>query len=306
MRSLSRRDFCGAVTVSAALGLPVLRPRVARAQSQRDLIRRGDVHVRTISGRNVVALAAADGALLVDGGPASEAAAILDWASTLPSAGTVRTLFNTCWHPEHTGLNATLGEAGATIIAHENTRLWLTAEVTWPWNGQRFSPLPEVARPNKTFYHREQLSVGGEQVEYGHVRACPHTDGDAYVFFPKANVLAVGDAVSSQGWPFIDWWTGGWIGGIVGGLETLLSVANAETLIVPGRGPLLSYAELKAQHQMYDVIYERLATLLYSGRGPDEAVAALPTQEFDAKMGQSDEFVRVAFRSLWGYLAPDA
>ncbi len=68
----------------------------------------------------------------------------------------------------------------------------------------------------------------------------------------------------------------------------------------------MSYAELKAQHEMYGQIFERLAKTLYSGGGPDEAVAAKPTQEFEAKMGPSEPFVRRAFESLWAYLSPDA
>ena len=56
-----------------------------------------------------------------------------------------------------------------------------------------------------------------------------------YVYFPKQNVLAVGDAVSGQGWPVVDWWSGGWIGGIVGGLKRLQTVADKDTRIVPAR-----------------------------------------------------------------------
>ena len=127
-----------------------------------------------------------------------------------------------------------------------------------------------------------------------------------YVYFPKQNVLAVGDVVSNQGWPVVDWATGGWIGGMVGGLQRLLTLANAETRIVPGRGPVLGLAELKAQADMYATIYDRLTTLLNKGRGPTEAVAARPTKEFDERMGNPDEFVRRAFESLWAYLSPDA
>jgi glyoxylase-like metal-dependent hydrolase (beta-lactamase superfamily II) len=247
------------------------------------------------------------GVVLVNGNSANHATTLLEKIAGLSGNRDIQTLFNTCWHSEQTGLNEALGRVGATIIAHENTRLWLTQDVTWPWDGQSFSALPEPARPNKTFYGKESLTVDRRQrIEYGHVRACPHTDGDCYVFFVDANVLAVGEAVSGVGWPSIDWWTGGWIGGIVGGLESLLVVADEQTRIVPARGPLLRRADLQAQYEMYNVIYERLATHLNGGRGPEEAVAAHPTREFDGKMGPSDEFVRRAFRSLWGYLAPDA
>jgi len=263
-----------------------------------------DLYILTIPGEaNVLAQTGADGVLLVDGASAAGSAALMKAVAALPGAGPVRTLFNTHWHPEQTGSNETLGKAGATIIAHENTRLWLTTDVTWPWNGQRFTRLPKVAQPNKTFYQTGALDSG---IRYGYIPDAAHTDGDLYVFFPQQNVLAVGDAVSGQGWPVVDWVTGGWIGGIVGALQRLQTVANEDTRIIPGRGPVLRLSDLKSQYDMYATIYERLTTLLNKGRGPSEAVAAKPTKEFDEKMGNPDEFVRRAFESLWGYLSPDA
>jgi len=241
--------------------------------------------------------------VLVDGGSAATSEAILKAVAGLPGAGPVRTLFNTHWHPEQTGSNQTLAAAGAQIIAQENTRLWLTTDVKWPWNGQTFKRLPKAAQPNKTFYTSGTLEPG---VRYGYVPDCAHTDGDLYVYFERQNVLAVGDVVSGQGWPTVDYITGGWIGGMVGGVQRLLTVANEQTRIVPAHGPVLTMADLKTQAAMYATIYERLSTLLNRGRGPSEAVAAKPTKEFDAQMGNPDEFVRRAFESLWAYLSPDA
>jgi cyclase len=93
---------------------------------------------------------------------------------------------------------------------------------------------------------------------------------------------------------------------MVGALQRMQTLATADTRIVPGRGPVLTLADLKTQYAMYGTIYERLTQLLNKGRGPGEAVAARPTKEFDDKMGNPDEFVRRAFESLWGYLSPDA
>jgi hypothetical protein len=179
----------------------------------------------------------------------------------------------------------------------------MTTDVIWPWNGQRFKRLPKVAQPNKSFYTTGKLESG---VRYGYIPDAAHTDGDLYVHFPKQNVLVVGDAVSGQGWPIVDWVTGGWIGGIVGGLQRLQTLADADTRIVPARGPVLTLADLKVQYEMYGAIYDRLTQLLNRGRGPNEAVAAKPTKEFDAQMGDPNEFVRRAFESLWAYLSPDA
>jgi len=262
-----------------------------------------DLFLVTVSGTNVLARSAAGGLVLVDGGSAATSDAVLKAVAGLPGGGPVRTLFNTHWHPDQTGSNATLGKAGAQIIAQENTRLWLTTDVTWPWTGQTFKRLPKVAQPNKTFYTSATLEPG---VRYGYLPDCAHTDGDLYVHFERQNVLAVGDVVSGQSWPTVDYITGGWIGGMVGGTQRLLSIANEQTRIVPARGAVLSFADLKAQASMYATIYERLSTMLNKGRGPSEAVAARPTKEFDAQMGNSDEFVRRAFESLWAYLSPDA
>jgi cyclase len=266
-----------------------------------------DLFVITIPGEaNVVAHTSASGVLLVDGGSAKASEALIKAVAALPAGGAVHTLFNTHWHPEQTGLNEQLGKAGKTIIAHENTRLWLTTDVTWTWNGQRFKRLPKIAQPNKTFYTTGKLESPVDGVAYGRIPDAAHTDGDMYVYFPKQNVLAVGDVMSGDGWPVVDWATGGWIGGIAGAMQRLQTLVNEQTRIVPARGRVLGAADLKAQAQMYATIYDRLTTLLNKGRGPAEAVAANPTKEFDAQMGNPDEFVRRSFESLWAYLSPDA
>jgi cyclase len=276
-----------------------------------------DLFVLRIPGQaNILARTSAEGVLLVDGGSAAATDALMSAVASLPGGGPVHTIFNTHWHPEQTGANERLGQAGATIVAHENTRLWLAADVTWPWSGQRFTRLPKIAQPTQTFYDngmplpRSTASVPQPRrelgVRYGYIPDAAHTDGDLYVFFPEQNVLAVGDVISGEGWPVVDWATGGWIGGIVGALQRLQTLANTETRIVPGRGPVLSLADVKAQSDMYGTIYDRLSQLLNKGRGPSEAVAAQPAKEFDAKMGNPDEFVRRSFESLWAYLSPDA
>jgi glyoxylase-like metal-dependent hydrolase (beta-lactamase superfamily II) len=263
-----------------------------------------DLFIIRIPGEaNVVAQTSRDGVLLVDGASARGSAALMSAVAALPGSGPVHTLFNTHWHPEQVGSNDVVGKAGKTIIAHENTRLWLTTDVKWPWNGQQFKRLPKAAQPNKTFYEKDALPSG---IRYGYIPDAAHTDGDLYVLFPQQNVLAVGDAVSGEGWPVVDYITGGWIGGIVGALGRLQTLADDQTRIVPARGPVLKLSDLKSQYEMYGTIYDRLTQLLNKGRGPGEAVAAKPTKEFDALMGNPDEFVRRAFESLWAYLSPDA
>ena len=307
----TRRQILKAAIGGAAglvLGAPVrgLAASAAQAASGTAATQQlsDDLFVVTLPGEaNVIAHTTRGGVLLVDGGSAAASDALMKAVTALPGGGPAHTIFNTHWHPEQTGSNEVLGKAGKTIIAQENTKLWLTTDVTWSWNGKHFKRLPKIAQPNKTFYTTGKLESG---IQYGHIPDAAHTDGDLYVYFPQQNVLVVGDVVSGQGWPVVDWQTGGWIGGIVGGLQRLQTIANAETRIVPGRGLVLSLADIKKQTEMYGEIYNRLSQMLNKGRGPSEAVEARPTKEFDAQMGNGDEFVRRSFESLWAYLSPDA
>src|SRR5579863_9950968 len=240
----TRRTFLKAAGVMS-LGAPCAfaqTPKITTAQLGDNLYLLGG------AGANVIARTGADGVVMVDGGLAQNAAALAQAVAALPNSGPVRTLFNTHWHPEQTGSNEKLGSAGATIIAQENTRLWLQQNITWPWNGQKFKKLAKAAQPNKTFYDKGALESG---IQYGYISDAAHTDGDLYVYFPQQNVLAVGDAAYGQGWPVVDWWTGGWIGGIVGGLQRIQTVAKRDTKIVPAVGPVLSFADITAQIDMY-------------------------------------------------------
>jgi glyoxylase-like metal-dependent hydrolase (beta-lactamase superfamily II) len=272
-------------------------PKITSAQLAENIFLLGG------AGENVIAHTGADGVVLVDGGLAQNADVLAQAVAALPGSGKIHTLFNTHWHPEQTGSNEKLGTAGTTIIAQENTRLWLQQNVTWPWNGQKFKKLAKIAQPNKTFYDKGALDSG---IRYGYISDAAHTDGDLYVYFPQQNILAVGDAAYGQGWPVVDWWTGGWIGGIVGGLQRIQTVANKDTKIVPAHGPVLSFTDIAAQIDMYGTIYDRLNQMLNKGHSPAEGVEAKPAKEYEAKMGNPDEFIRRSFESLWAYLSPDA
>ena len=293
----TRREILKTALAGAA-GL-VLRARVSAESS--DALRLSDeLFVVKIPGEaNVIAQTSRDGVLLVDGASAGASDALMKAISGLPGAGPVHTIFNTHWHAEQTGSNEPLGKAGKRIIAHENTRLWLAADVMWPWNGRRFKRVEKIAQPNKTFYTTGELDSG---VRYGYIPDAAHTDGDLYVHFPKQNVLAVGDAVSGEGWPVVDYATGGWIGGIVGALQRLQTIATADTRIVPACGPVLGLADLRKQYEMYVTIFDRLSTLLNRGRGPAEAVAAKPTKEFDEKWGDPKLFIYNAYPGLWDHV----
>lgn len=256
------------------------------------------------AGCNVVAARGSEGLAVVDGGLEARSAELLSLVLQEMAASKVDVLFNTHWHPERVGLNASLGAAGAKIIAHENTRLWLSTPISRPWDEKPFMPLAATAQPSDTFYTKAELAFGNQPARYGYMLQS-HTDGDMYVFFPEENVLVTGGVLNADGWSLIDWWTGGWILGLVDGLDVLIGVANDATKIVPGSGQLLTKADLVAQRDMYLIIYERLMKLFFAARSPAEAVAAMPTAEFRGDWGDPARFVTLAFQSLWGQLTPD-
>lgn len=300
----TRRAFVkAALGTTAALSLSA--PSLGRDKQSLQLMPLNDrLAVITGAGANVVAARGAEGLLLVDGGLAEHAAALHRLLLKELSAKRVHTLVNTHWHPEQTGANERLGKAGARIFAHENTRLWLGYANEVPGGGT-WGPLPAKALPNETTYGDGKLAFADEQLEYGYLLQA-HTDGDLYVFFPQSDVLVAGGVVSGEGWPVIDYRTGGWIGGLVEGLKTLIARSGADTRIVPANGPLLTRADLETQQKMYATIFDRLGKLMRKGLGPDEAIETGPAREFEARWGDSRAFLHRAFRSMWGHFAPDA
>lgn len=265
--------------------------------------------VKLISGgdANVVAFGSPEGLLLLDGGPKAQSAALLKEALKATGTKKLHTLFNSHWHPEQTGLNEAAGKAGATIVAHENTKLWLKRRITTEWLPEKgFGPLPAPAIPTKSFYTREEMPFGGETLAYGHLGQA-HTDGDLYVHFQKANVLFGGGVVAAQNaWPLLDWQTGGWIGGLVGAQDRLIKACNDGTKIVGSNGGVIDLAALKTQREMFMTVFDRTVKALVKGLGPDEAYATEPAKEFESRMGDSRAFVIASFKSLWGHYAPDA
>ena len=243
--------------------------------------------------------------LVVDGGLRDKARDLRRAIERNMDSRKFATLLNTHWHPQQTGLNEELGNRKTRIFAHENTRQWESVSVKRLWQDFTIPPLPASALPTETFYNYGDFKHGDDKVEYGYLRQA-HTDGDMYVFLPADNVLHAGGVIASDGWPFMDWWTGGWIGGVVDAIETMLSVSNDETRIIPATGPVISKAELKDMRDMYDKIFTRVRTSFVQANTAEQTVASKPAGEWEDKYGSADEFIRLSHWSLIPHLTPDA
>jgi cyclase len=309
MNSCSRRRFIGTVLASAA-GASLCTTNVVWGRESADRIATtalaDNFFLLTGAGANVVAMRAPGGLVLVDGGFEKNATELEKAALKATGAGRVQTLFNTHWHPEQTGSNDRLGKSGAKIIAHENTKLWLTRKIIVDWRPGVYGPFPARALPTETFFSKSvKLTVAEEPVEYGYMPQA-HTDGDIYVLFRKANILVAGGVASADRWPVLDYQTGGWIAGLVAGLDTLIKLADDQTRIVPANGAVMTKAGLQEQRKMYFSIYDRLVKALTKGLSPAEALATEPAKEFNPEWGSPNAFLDMAFKSLWGHFAPDA
>ncbi len=255
----------------------------------------------TGAGSNVVVFANGAGVVMIDGGLADRSGDLLKAVSKHTKVPRPQTLFNTHWHWDHTGSNERLGKAGTKIIAHENTKLWLGADFFVDWENRQYEPRPKIAWPTETFYTDGKLNVGSEEIRYAHLPRA-HTDGDLYVFFPGQNVLVAGDLVARGRYPILDVTTGGWIGGLTDATRALLDLSDDKTRIIPGTGPVLTRADVQAQHQMLSTMKDRLIGLMKKGMGTDDLLASPPTAEFDEKWGDPKLFLVNAYKGLWGHV----
>src|SRR5262249_40436250 len=150
-------------------------------------------------------------------------------------------------HLDNTGANEALHQGGAAIVAHENTRLWMATPVWMPAEDRYRPPRPKGAQPTETFRASGSTTAGRERIDYGYLIEA-HTNGDIYIYFRDSNVLAVGDVASPARDPELDYFTGAWLGGRVDGMTRLLALSDANTKIVPGYGPVMTRAQLQAEH----------------------------------------------------------
>jgi cyclase len=249
-------------------------------------------------GGNVVVFHGPGGKIVVDGfvQPAwPRLKAVLDGLDGSP----IKSLIDTHWHVDHTDNNANFRAAGAGVIAHENTKKQLRA----PHDlfGMHFDPAPSAALPAQTFAAGLTLNLNGEQINLTHVEPA-HTDGDIFVYFPRANVLHLGDVFFNGMYPVIDASTGGHISGMIDGVQRALKMANPQTKIVPGHGALARYGSLESYGRMLTAIRDRVQKLKAEGRSLAATQASHPSAEFDATWGKGmlgpDDFIALVYNTL--------
>jgi glyoxylase-like metal-dependent hydrolase (beta-lactamase superfamily II) len=155
--------------------------------------------------------------------------------------------------------------------------------------------------PQQTFQQNHKITINGEKVSLVHIPPA-HTDSDIYIHFEKGNVLQTGDIFFNGMFPYIDDGTGGSVSGMIAGAAKLLAVADSNTKIVPGHGPLGTKTDLMKYRDMLATVRDRLQKLKSSGKSVEEAAAAKPLGDLDPVWGKglfnAATFIQIAYPAL--------
>ena len=295
---ISRRHFLAAASLTAATAW--LAPRTLFAQE--DVLvpsafkeastakvgvqaLRRNISVLYGAGGNIAVLTGPDGKLLVD---AEIVTSRPNVSAALASINTdpIRQLINTHWHFDHTGGNDWLHQAGASILAQENTRKHLLKDTRVEGWHYTFPPAPAGAIPSTVFKEDHTLQFNGATLFLKHY-APAHTDSDISVYFNEADIFHTGDTFWNRDYPFIDYSTGGSIDGTIRAAEANLAKVTEKTIVIPGHGTVGGKADLILFRDVMVEIREKVAVLKRQGRSLGDTVAAKPSARTDEEWGKS-------------------
>jgi cyclase len=236
-------------------------------------------------GGNLLLCAGPDGDLLVDAQYAPLAAKLRAAVDSLGGGRPLRFVVNTHYHGDHVGGDSALAAGGAAIIAHENVRKRVSVPRFNATFAETSQAMPRLGWPVVTFTDSVTFHLNGHELRVVHLPP-GHTDGDAYVWVPDADVLHTGDLLFNGTYPVIDLAAGGSIGGMIRSADALLAIAGPGTRIVPGHGPLADRAALSRFRDMLVTVRDRVAKLVQAGKTLEEIQAAKPLADLDGTWGR--------------------
>jgi len=250
---------------------------------------------------NIGAFVGEDGIVLVDDqyAPLAEKVqAALKSISDKP----VRFVINTHYHDDHTGANGYF-QKQAPIIAHDNVRKRLeSGGVAGNGSSVRFDakPQPKEALPILTFDHDITVHLNGEDIRALYFPA-GHTDGDSIVFFPRSNVVHMGDDFGTYGFPFIDVDGGGSINGFIAALETVIAQLPQDVKVIPGHGPVSSVDDMRVFLKMLKETREVVQNALRQGRTLSQMKGDRildPWKKYSGEVISEDAYLETLYNSL--------
>ena len=259
-----------------------------------------NLYMLTGQGGNIGVMIGEDGTFMIDDQFAPLSEEILQTIEALGGEAP-RFLINTHFHGDHTGGNNNFGRMHAVIVAHTNVRKRLAEGAYIKAFDMTLEPQPHDALPSVTYSQGVDFHLNGDTISVKHIPAA-HTDGDSIIHFHNANVLHAGDTFFNGFFPFIDTDHGGTIVGVIAAVDHMLSLADDETKIIPGHGPLAAKPQLQSYRNMLALAQQRLAPLKAQGLSVDQAVAAQPLQDLDPQWGNAiftaDKWITIVWDGL--------
>ncbi len=267
----------------------------------------GNIYMLEGAGGNIAASVGEDGIVIVDDQFAPLAdkiqAALKDLGVTNKP---VRFVINTHYHGDHTGGNEPFNNAGSTIIAHDNVRKRLETGGT-AGNGASVKienkPAAKAALPVITFEHDVTVHLNGEDIRAMHFPS-GHTDGDSIIFFPKNNVVHMGDDFVRYGFPFVDVASGGSVQGIIDAMEKTAAQLPADVKVIPGHGALSNLDDVRAYTKMLKETSAVVQKELGERKTLDQMKQArilAPWEKFSGSFINTDAFIETLYNSLTGH-----
>jgi cyclase len=292
------KNFAAVLTVSAfALASGAAAQDMTDVEITATEIRPG-VAVLFGQGGNIGVSYGADGTILIDDQFAPLSAKIQQAVADL-GANPVQYVVNTHWHFDHAGGNENFGNAGATIVAHDNVRVRLMEGGVVVGNDT--PPAPPAALPVVTYDQGLTFHANGDTIDLMYLGG-GHTDGDTVVFWRQANVVHMGDMMMNNiGWPFVDTSSGGNVEHLLTSLARVIAMTDEETVVIPGHGQLATRSDLVAWHAMIADAAARVRALRDGGSTLEAAVAAHPVAGRSNATGgfvSDDAFVTSVWNSL--------
>ena len=239
-------------------------------------------HIYTICGDygNMIVMKGPDGALLVDSKHASLVPALRQvFLQINLDPANIRFILNTHYHADHVGGNHILKSARTEIIAQQKTAERMRQALFNPFFEERSKPVPAEAMPNIRFKKKMTIRLNGERIALVHYPG--HSDGDAIVFFHKANIIHLGDLYFNDIPPCADIVAGGTINGMIESLNRLLPLLDEKTIVVPGHGAISNKAGLVNYLRDLTTLRNAVQAGIDKGMSAKEIAATKPTAAFD-------------------------
>src|ERR1700676_2334170 len=267
----------------------------------------GNIYMLEGEGGNIAASVGEDGIVIVDDQYAPLADKIQAALKNLKITDKpVRFVINPHYHGDHTGGNEPFANTGSTVIAQDNVRKRLETPGI-AGNGSSIKmetkAAPKGALPVITFEHDVTVHLNGEDIRALHFPA-GHTDGDAIIFFPKNNVVHMGDDFVRYGFPFIDVASGGGVQGMIDAMEKATAQLPADVKVIPGHGALSNLDDVRAFVKMLKetsaVVQKAINEHKTLEQMKTEKILA-PWEKFSGGFINSDAFIETLFNSLTGH-----